>query len=77
MGWTTNTRLPEGEGIFLFVTASRWTLGPTQASIQWVLGALSPEVKRPGHESDHNVVLGLRMHGAIPPTSHGLSWRGA
>jgi hypothetical protein len=28
--------------------------GPTQPPIQWVLGALSPEVKRPGREADHS-----------------------
>jgi hypothetical protein len=33
-------------------------LGPTQPPIQWVQGALSPEVKRQGREADHS-----------PPTS--------
>jgi hypothetical protein len=41
-------------GIFLFTTASRMALGPTQPPIQWVPGALSLEVKRPGHEADHS-----------------------
>jgi hypothetical protein len=41
-------------GIFLFTTASRTALGPTQPPIQWVLGALSLEVKRPGREADHS-----------------------
>jgi hypothetical protein len=31
--------------IFLFTTVSRPVLGPTQPPIQWVLGALSTEVK--------------------------------
>jgi hypothetical protein len=31
---------------FLFSISSRPALGPTQPSIQWVRGALSPEVKR-------------------------------
>jgi hypothetical protein len=35
-------------GIFLFTTASRTALGPTQPPIQWVPGALSLGVKRPG-----------------------------
>jgi hypothetical protein len=35
-------------GIFLFTTASRTALGPTQPPIQGVQGALSLEVKRPG-----------------------------
>jgi hypothetical protein len=38
-------------GIFL-TTASRSALGPTQPPIQWVLGALSLGVKRPGREAD-------------------------
>jgi hypothetical protein len=42
-----------GLGIFLFTTASRTALGPTQSPIQWVPGALSLGVKRPGREADH------------------------
>jgi hypothetical protein len=33
---------------------SRPALGPTQPPIQWVSGALSPGVKRPGREADHS-----------------------
>jgi hypothetical protein len=40
-----------GLGIFLFTTASRPALGPTQ--IQWIPGALSLGVKRPRREADH------------------------
>jgi hypothetical protein len=36
-------------------------LGHTQPPIQWVPGALSPGVKRPGREADHS-----------PPTSAGV-----
>jgi hypothetical protein len=43
-----------GLRIFLFTTASRTALGPTQPPIQWVLGALSLGVKRPGREADHS-----------------------
>jgi hypothetical protein len=39
---------------FLFTTASRTSLGPTQPSIQWVRGALSLGVKRQGRKSDHS-----------------------
>jgi hypothetical protein len=41
-------------GIFLFTTASRTALEPTQPPIQWVPGALSLGVKRPGREADHS-----------------------
>jgi hypothetical protein len=41
-------------GNFLFITASRMALGPTQLPIQWIPEALSMEVKRPGREADHS-----------------------
>jgi hypothetical protein len=44
----------QGLGIFLFTTASRTALEPTQSPIQWVLGALYLGVKRPGREADHS-----------------------
>jgi hypothetical protein len=43
-----------GLGIFLFTTASRTALGPTQPPIQWVPGTLSLGVKRAGREADHS-----------------------
>jgi hypothetical protein len=43
----------QGQEIFLFSTSSRLALGSTQPSIQWVPGALSPGVRRPGREADH------------------------
>jgi hypothetical protein len=54
MGWTIgvlgfNSR--QGLGIFLFTTASRTVLGPTQPPIKWVPRALS---LRPGREADHS-----------------------
>jgi hypothetical protein len=42
-----------GQGVFLFTTASKTTLEPTQPPIQWLPGALSPRIKRPGREVNH------------------------
>jgi hypothetical protein len=46
-------RVPLGSRIF-FSTSFRPALGSTQSPIQWVPGALSPAVKRPGLEADHS-----------------------
>jgi hypothetical protein len=64
-----------GLGIFLFITASRMALGPTQPPIQWVLG-----IKRPGREADHSPPSSAEVNECVelylrfPNTS---SWRGA
>jgi hypothetical protein len=62
--------------IFLYSTASRPALGPTQPLIQWVLGALSLGVKRKGRESDHSPPSSdeVKNGGAIPPLAHTPSW---
>jgi hypothetical protein len=39
----------------LFNTTSRPALGPTQSPIQWVPGAVSVGVKRPGREADDSL----------------------
>jgi hypothetical protein len=49
-GWARSSR--QGQEIFLYPTASRLRLGPSQTPNEWVPGTLSPTVKRPGHESD-------------------------
>jgi hypothetical protein len=46
--------IPGRSKIFLFSTASRPALGPTQPRIQWVLGAASPEIKQEGREADNS-----------------------
>jgi hypothetical protein len=48
----TGVRFVAGDGHLSFATASRQEL--TQPPIQWVPGALSPRVKRPGDEVDHS-----------------------
>jgi hypothetical protein len=41
----------QGQEIFIFSTTARPALGSTQPPLQCLPGALSPEVKRPGHEA--------------------------
>jgi len=56
-------------GVFLFITASRLALGPTQLPVQCVTWSLSLGVKRPRCEADHSPhpVPRSRMRGVIPP----------
>jgi len=64
-------------GFFLFTTVSRPVLGPTQPPVQWIPGALSLGVKRPGREADHlHLVPRSRMRGAIPPLPNTPSCHG-
>jgi hypothetical protein len=49
-----NFRRGERWHFFLFATASGQALGPTQLHIQWVPGAITMEVKRPGRDADHS-----------------------
>jgi hypothetical protein len=65
LGFDSRLRL----GIFLFTTASRTALGPTQPPIQWVPGTLSLGVKRPGRESDHLPPLSAEVKNAWSFTS--------
>jgi hypothetical protein len=44
----SRVRFPAGAGNFLFTTASRTALGPTQPPINWVPGALSLKDKAAG-----------------------------
>jgi hypothetical protein len=56
-GWTIGVLgfdSRRGLGMFLFTTASRTALGPTQPPIQWLSGTLSLDVKRAGREADHS-----------------------
>jgi hypothetical protein len=47
-------RFPAGAGNFSLHHGVQTALGPTQPLIQWVRGALSLGVKRPGREADHS-----------------------
>jgi hypothetical protein len=53
-GWPTDEARfssRQGQEIFLFSITSRPALGPTQAPVRWVPGALSPVLKRQGREA--------------------------
>jgi hypothetical protein len=65
--------------IFLYFTAIRLALGPTQPPAHWILGALSRGVKWPGCETDHSPpsTAEVENDGAILPLPHTSSWRGA
>jgi hypothetical protein len=49
----SRVRFQAGLRIFLLTTVSRTALEPTQPPIQWVPGAVSLGVKRPGREANH------------------------
>jgi hypothetical protein len=55
--------------MFLFTTVSRPSLGPTHPHIQWVPGALSLEIKRPGREADHSLLSSVAVKIATRYTS--------
>jgi hypothetical protein len=57
------------QGIFLFTTASRPALRPTQTPIQWVPVAHSLGIKRPGREADHSPPSSVEVKNAWKYTS--------
>jgi hypothetical protein len=56
-------------GIYLFTTAFRTALGPTQPPIQWLSGSLSLEVKRPEREAHHSPPYSAEVKNACTYTS--------
>jgi hypothetical protein len=68
-----------GKQIFLYSKASRTALGLTQPPSQWVPGAISPRLKRPGREADHSPPPSASVNngGAIPTLLRTSSWRSA
>jgi hypothetical protein len=48
----------------LFSTESGPALGSTEPPVQWIPGALSPCVKRPGREADHSPPSSAEVNGA-------------
>jgi hypothetical protein len=65
-------------GLFLLATTSRLALGPTQPPVQWVAGAFTPGIKRPGSEANHSPPSSAEVKNpwsytsAPPPCFHGL-----
>jgi hypothetical protein len=57
---------------FVFSTSSRSALGFTQHLIQWVWGALSSGVKRPGREAQHSLPTNaeVKKNRSIHPLPH-------
>jgi hypothetical protein len=55
--------------VFLFTTASRPALGPTQPPIQWIPGALSLGVKLTRREADHSPPSSVEVKNAWSYTS--------
>jgi hypothetical protein len=68
-----------GGKIVLFSAAPIPALAPTQSPIQWILGALSQEVKRQEREADHSPPSSadVKNDGAISALPHAPSWHGA
>ena len=54
-----------GRGKRLFSKRFRPAVGPTQSPLQWLLKALSPGIKWPGHEANHFHVMPRLMGGTI------------
>jgi hypothetical protein len=67
---------PGGGKNFHFSKLSRPALGSTQPPIQWVPGALSPGVKRPGREVDHSPTASAEVKKIwiYTSTPHTPSW---
>jgi hypothetical protein len=64
-------------GDFIYFSAFRPPLGPTQLPIQWVPGSISPGVKRPWLEADHSPSSADVKNGAsVPPLPHTSSRHG-
>jgi len=81
-GWTIGVREFDSRrelGIFLFSTASRPALGPTQPPFQWTPAALSPGVKQLEREAAHPPPFSavIKIAWSYSSTHNASSWRGA
>jgi hypothetical protein len=55
--------------LYLFATASRLALGPTQPPVQWILAAFSPGVKQLGYQANHSLLSSAEVKNAYSYTS--------
>jgi hypothetical protein len=71
IGWMSGVQFPVGAmmACFLFATASRPDLEPTQPPFRWVMDVLTPEVQRPGREADHSPSISAQVKNAWSYTS--------
>jgi hypothetical protein len=83
-GWTIGVLVGfdsrRGLGKFLFTTASRTALGPTQPPIRWVPVAFSLGIKLPGREANHSPPSSAEVLECVEIYLHSPntpSWRGA
>jgi hypothetical protein len=69
MGWTAGVRIPAGARFFSLLHSVQIGSGATPSPTQWVPGALSAGVKRPGRGADHSLPPSAEVNngGAIPP----------
>jgi hypothetical protein len=69
----------QGYGIFLYPTASRLALRPTQTPIHWVPVELSWGLNHPFCEADDSPLSNaeVKSDGALPPLLYASSWHGA
>jgi hypothetical protein len=76
-GLDSRGSIPGRGKISVLSTATIPALGPTQPPIQWIPGALSLGVKRPGREADHSPPSSAEIKNgvAIPPLPHMSLWR--
>jgi hypothetical protein len=75
----SRVRFPARAGNFSLHRAQN-SSGPTQPPIQWVPGAISLEVKRPGHEADRSPPSSAEVKECVALYLHSHntpSWRGA
>jgi hypothetical protein len=65
-------RFPAGERHHCRSIMCKLALQPTKSPLQWLSGALSPGIKRPGGAADHSPPSNdeIKNGGSIPPLPH-------